>query len=709
MNPHTKNTLAAGISGRFPSVAGLSHVTSYTSRLNVAATFAAILAGLVVAAPAAKATNNGLGLTPPMGWNSWVPYGKSYTQAKVESQADAMVAQISGQPTGTTFQSLGYNYVCMDSGWRDETGVDSNGFAKPDLTKLPGGVTAVATYVHSKGLKIGIYLTPGMLLDAYTGNYPIAGTTNPATGTPYTTQQIVVLPLTNGNTENSTGASYSYQIDFTKPGAAQWIQNYADMLASWGVDYVMWDFVGPGGGNIPADDRTNMEQWLIATQATPAGSRPIWIKLSNSLAFANASTWQTVANSWRIDDDVHGVWAEITNRMADSPQWAPFEGANSSGGGWGDMDSLLVGDATDYASTDERRSAVTLWSVCCSPLIIGQDLTKLNSGDIPLITNPEVIAVDQAGHVATPGKTSGVWRVKNPDGSYTVAIFNTGSSSATISCNFSSDLGFTGSATVRDLWSRTNLGTFTTTFSSGSLNTHACRMLKITPVVVQPQAAAPSFSPGAGNYTSAQTVSVSTTTSGASIRYTTDGSTPSETAGTVYSNPVSVSAAVTLKAIAYESGYTDSTVASAAYTIGSVPPTLDFVAESISYTATGATASVQSDTNFAAGKWIELAATGSTGQYIDYTVTNVPAGTYQVQMVWKGNTTRGKLQLSVDGTNVGAALDQYSAAQSYPTTTFGNVTFTSAGNHDIRLTVTGKNTSSTQYYLSTYEFILVGQ
>jgi polygalacturonase len=223
------------------------------------------------------------------------------------------------------------------------------------------------------------------------------------------------------------------------------------------------------------------------------------------------------------------------------------------------------------------------------------------------------------------------------------------------------------------------------------------------------QVAAPAFSPAGGTYTSAQTVSITSATSGASIRYTTDGSTPTETAGTVYSGSVSISATTTLKAIAYASGFTDSSVASATYTIGSAPATLNFEAESITYAATGATASVQTDTNSSGGKWVELAATGATSQYIDYTVTKVPAGTYQVQMEWKGNTSRGILQLSVDGTNLGSTLDQYSATQVYPTTPFGTVTFTSTGNHDIRLTVTGKNTASSNYYLSADKFTLVGQ
>jgi polygalacturonase len=223
------------------------------------------------------------------------------------------------------------------------------------------------------------------------------------------------------------------------------------------------------------------------------------------------------------------------------------------------------------------------------------------------------------------------------------------------------------------------------------------------------QVAAPAFSVAGGTYTSAQTVTITCSTGGASIRYTTDGSTPSETAGTLYSSPVSISATATLQAIAYASGMTDSSITSATYTIGSAPVTLNFEAESIAYTATGATASVQTDTNSSGGKWVELAATGSTGQYIDYTVTNVPAGTYTVEMEWKGNTSRGTLQLAVDGTNVGPTLDQYSAAQVYPTTTFGTVTFTSTGSHDIRLTVTTKNGSSSNYYLSSDKFILVGQ
>ncbi len=140
----------------------------------------------------------------------------------------------------------------------------------------------------------------------------------------------------------------------------------------------------------------------------------------------------------------------------------------------------------------------------------------------------------------------------------------------------------------------------------------------------------------------------------------------------------------------------------------SAQTTLNFEAESLKYTGSGATTSVQTDTNSSGGKWVELAG-NSTGDHIDFTVPNVPAGTYQLKMEWKGNNNRGILQLAVDGANVGSTLDQYASGQSYPTTTFGNVTFSAAGNHTVRLTVTGKNSKSSGEILSADKFTFAGQ
>ncbi|HZP60524.1 MAG TPA: chitobiase/beta-hexosaminidase C-terminal domain-containing protein [Opitutaceae bacterium] len=222
-----------------------------------------------------------------------------------------------------------------------------------------------------------------------------------------------------------------------------------------------------------------------------------------------------------------------------------------------------------------------------------------------------------------------------------------------------------------------------------------------------PQAAAPVFSPGGGSYTTAQDVTITSATGGASIRYTTDGSTPSETAGTLYSGPVHLSANVTLKAIAYASGFVDSTVTSAGYTF-TPPPTFNFEAESLSPTGSGATVSTTNDTNASGGVLEFLNATGP-GQSITFTTPSIPAGTYQFQFRYKTNTTRGQHNVKIDGTLIGGVIDQYATTQAYKTVTQGNVTFATAGTHSITLTVTGKNSASTKYTICADKFTFVGQ
>jgi hypothetical protein len=131
-------------------------------------------------------------------------------------------------------------------------------------------------------------------------------------------------------------------------------------------------------------------------------------------------------------------------------------------------------------------------------------------------------------------------------------------------------------------------------------------------------------------------------------------------------------------------------------------------AESLTRTSTGAATALQTDAACSGGTWVALNADG-TGDYVDYTVTNVPAGTYAVKMLYKAHPSRGILNLKVDGTVLGSTLDQYSANPAYPENNFGTVTFASTGNHTLRLTVTGKNASSGAYTLSADKFTLVPQ
>jgi hypothetical protein len=223
-----------------------------------------------------------------------------------------------------------------------------------------------------------------------------------------------------------------------------------------------------------------------------------------------------------------------------------------------------------------------------------------------------------------------------------------------------------------------------------------------------PTVSAPAFSPGGGTYSSAQTVTISTSTSGASIRYTTNGSTPTATTGTVYTSPILVSTTTTVKAIAYKSGSTNSSVTTATYTIGSVAPTLTWEAESLTRTTSGVSATNDSDSAASGGSRVTLNAT-NTGSWVQFTLPNVPAGTYSLRLAYKTNANRGRATFQVDGATVGGTLDQYASSSTYPTATIATVTIGTTGNHTFRMTVASKNSSSSSYTLSADKITLVGQ
>jgi hypothetical protein len=225
------------------------------------------------------------------------------------------------------------------------------------------------------------------------------------------------------------------------------------------------------------------------------------------------------------------------------------------------------------------------------------------------------------------------------------------------------------------------------------------------------QTAAPVFTPGGGTYTVAQNVSISSTTGGASFRYTTDGiTTPTETVGAIYSGPVSISSTTVLQAVAFKSGMTDSTVTSETYTItiAGPPPTFNFEAASMSPVGTGATVSTSSDPNVSGGL-LEFLNSTAAGQSMTLTTPSMPAGTYQVQFRYKTNTSRAQHNVVIDGTQVGGMIDQYATTPTYLTATLGNVTFATAGTHKIVLTVTGKDSAATHFYISADRFTFVGQ
>ncbi|MFC5402028.1 X2-like carbohydrate binding domain-containing protein [Cohnella soli] len=422
--------------------------------------------GWAPATNVANAANNGLGAKPYMGWSSYSMQVYSNNSAwinaaQIKAQSDAMHA---------TLQSHGYEYINIDAGWNG--GIDGYGRPVPSTTLYPNGLQEVINYVHANGQKIGLYMIPGLAPQAYNADLPIYG----APGC--SMQDIAVQPLTTADYWN-----LGYKIDFSNSCAQKYINSIADLFGSWGIDFLKFDSVTPGSGH---NDTTIDARGDVAAWSQALAPHGIWFELSWALDHNYADTWKKYANGWRVDWDVEayqpGVklteWNNIARLFPDAALWWRDAGP----GGWNDFDSLNVGNgAMDGLTQEERRTAMTLWAMSSAQLYIGNDMTNLDSFGIGLLTNDEVIAVNQAGRPAHPVSTDTnrqVWYTNNGDGSFTVGLFNLGSTAADVTVNWS-DIGLSGSATVRDLWTHTDLGTFSSGYTSTNLPSHGSRLLKV--------------------------------------------------------------------------------------------------------------------------------------------------------------------------------------------------------------------------------------
>jgi hypothetical protein len=462
-----------------------SSYSALPARTLRAAVVLALAAGAVTVAPAAHADTTAptLAAKPYMGWSSWSMQSSKYpglnpdgdysylTEANVTRQTDALAAKL---------KKYGYDHVDIDAGWwRDNAWkpeYDQYGRQKADPKRFPSGMKAVADGIHAKGLKAGIYLPAGLEKEAYgDGKTPIWN----ADGC--TTADVVYSDLRTTN-----GWDSSYKLDFSRPCAQKYIDSQARLIAGWGYDFLKLDGVGPGSGK-SGDQYDNVADVAAWNQAITATGRPIHLELSWSLDIGHAADWKKYSNGWRIDTDVECYcntlvsWENsVDDRWDDTPGWTRYAGP----GGWNDLDSLDVGNgAMDGLTKAERQSYATLWAIAKSPLFTGDDLTKLDRYGLSLLTNKEVIAVNQGdtppARPITPSDPQQVWAAKNPDGSYTVALFNLAGSPAAVSASWAS-LGFTGKADVRDLWNHENLGSLKDEVTE-ALPAHGSRLFTVTP------------------------------------------------------------------------------------------------------------------------------------------------------------------------------------------------------------------------------------
>ena len=432
--------------------------------------------GLAVTATApAVAESNGVGATPAMGWSSWSFIRHDPAAAGIEAQAAAMAS--------SGLASVGYDYVNVDDFWYDCPGsqgpdVDANGRWITNATEFPpsssgeNGIEVVASYVHSLGLKFGIYVTPGISKQAVAENTPILGTS-------YTASEIATT-----TSENNYNCGGMVGIDYSKPGAQAFINSWADEFASWGVDYVKLDGVGDS-------DIADVEAWSAALKQS---GRAIHLELSNSLDIANAATWAGYSNGWRTGGDIECYcgsggssypltdWSNVQSRFAQVANWQPYGGP----GAFNDYDSIEVGNGpTDDGITDpEAQSQLSLWAMAASPLILGIDLTKLNSTELGYLKNTSVIAVDQDGIDArriVSNVNQQAFAKTEQNGDVILGLFNySGSASQTVTVSLAA-AGIRGSATATNLWTGGSAGTLSGTYAV-TLGPGAVQLLKLVPV-----------------------------------------------------------------------------------------------------------------------------------------------------------------------------------------------------------------------------------
>jgi len=323
--------------------------------------------------------------TPPMGWNSWDCFGTTITEVQAKEQADAMARQL---------KPFGWRLLTVDIQWyepgakghfyKEGAPLAMDGFSRlvPAPAKFPSaangaGFKPLADYVHGKGLKFGIHLMRGIPRQAVKANTPIFGTTARAADIAATSSVCAWNPD-------------MYGVDMSKPGAQAYYDSLFSMYAGWGVDFVKVDDIAR-----PYDAIQKVEIEAIRRAIDKSG-RPIVLSLSpGDTPLEQGEHVSEHANMWRISDDFWDRWEPLYGMFGRLDKWTPYRRP----GAWPDADMLPFGtiefNRTTHFTPDEQRLCMTLWAIARSPLILGADMTKLDPFTLGLLTNREVLAVNQ--------------------------------------------------------------------------------------------------------------------------------------------------------------------------------------------------------------------------------------------------------------------------------------------------------------------------
>ncbi len=364
-----------------------------------------------------SAYDNGLGLTPQMGWNSWNEFNcKGIDEKLIKEIAEAMVS--------TGLAELGYEYINLDDCW--QVSRNKTGHIVEDFEKFPSGIGALSAYIRKDlGLKFGLYSDSGML----------------------TCQR--------------------------RPGSYGHEQQDAESYREWEIDYLKYDncyATGLGGGV-----QKRYKSMRDALNQTFSEEKPIFFGLCE-WGIEDPATWAgTVGNSWRTTGDISKSWDSILYNLDRNDEWHEYAGP----GGWNDPDMLEVGTSSKLTLA-EQRSHFTLWALIKSPLILGNDLRSIPPEIMEILSNPEIIALNQdplgiQGYKRSSKDGLEVWAGDLEGGDIGVVLFNRSPQAESIAVRYDEllfensnqrrdDLSI--SASVRDLWARTDLGVHEDSFEA---------------------------------------------------------------------------------------------------------------------------------------------------------------------------------------------------------------------------------------------------
>jgi len=405
-----------------------------------------------------------------MGWNSWDGFGPTIREAAARANAQIMA---------TRLLPHGWNIFTIDIQWYEpgansfdyrkgaELAMDEWGRLVPAPNRFPSaahgaGFRPLADFVHGLGLKFGIHVMRGVPRQAADRNLPILGTRH---GTGDIADRANVCPWN----------SDMYGVDMSKPGAQDYYDSVFRLYASWGVDFVKADDMSrPYFRNAPE---------IHATRAAiDRSGRPMMLSLSpGETPLAAADDVARNANMWRISDDFWDTWPALLEQFERLKNWSSHRRA----GAWPDADMLPLGvlemgKRTTRFTPDEQRTLLTLWSIARSPLIMGGDLRKLDDFTASLLTNDEVLLVNQASSENRQifrDSASAMWQAKAANGDAYIATFNLRDAATPLTL---AQPGLRGPMRGRDLWQQRDLGVLRDRFAP-AIPAHGAALYRLSP------------------------------------------------------------------------------------------------------------------------------------------------------------------------------------------------------------------------------------